>query len=120
MSQSTVIHYLSGRTILLAVLKDMVTVLERLGVQCEFPEAQTCCGQPHFNSGFQSLARDPGRASGSTSSIAPTATSSRRPGSCVDMVRHHYPELFPAGSAEHERAKSVAARTFEFTQFLVE
>ena len=28
------------------VLKDMVAVLERLGVQCEFPEAQTCCGQP--------------------------------------------------------------------------
>ena len=34
------------------MLRDMVMVLERLGVQCEFPEAQTCCGQPLFNSGF--------------------------------------------------------------------
>jgi L-lactate dehydrogenase complex protein LldE len=36
------------------------------------------------------------------------------------MVLHHYPELFPEGTADHERAKSVASRTFEFTQFLVD
>lgn len=101
------------------MLKDMVTVLERLGVQCEFPEAQTCCGQPMFNSGFQSQARDLARKWIDTFDktdgyiVSPS-------GSCVDMVHHHYPELFPAGTADHERAKSVAARTFEFTQFLVD
>ncbi len=101
------------------MLKDMVTVLERLGVQCEFPEAQTCCGQPMFNSGFQSQARDLtrkwinvfDRTDGYI--VSPS-------GSCVDMVCHHYPDLFPAGTVDHERAKAVASRTFEFTQFLVD
>jgi len=40
-------------------------------------------------------------------------------GSCVDMVHHHYPELFPEGTREHELAVDLAARTFEFTDFLV-
>lgn len=101
------------------MLKDMVTVLERLGVQCEFPAAQTCCGQPMFNSGFQSQARDLARqwielfdrTDGYI--VSPS-------GSCVDMVRHHYPELFAEGTIEHQRAQAVAARTFEFTQFLVD
>lgn len=101
------------------MLKDMVTVLERLGVQCEFPAAQTCCGQPMFNSGFQSQARDLARqwielfdrTDGYI--VSPS-------GSCVDMVRHHYPELFPEGTTDHARARAVAARTFEFTQFLVD
>ena len=101
------------------MLKDMVTVLERLGVQCEFPEAQTCCGQPMFNGGFQSQARDLARkwieVFDRTDGYIVSPS-----GSCVDMVRHHYPELFPAGTADHERAKSVASRTFEFTQFLVD
>jgi L-lactate dehydrogenase complex protein LldE len=101
------------------MLKDMVTVLERLGVQCEFPEAQTCCGQPMFNSGFQSQARSLARKWIDT--FDRTAGYIVSPsGSCVDMVRHHYPELFPAGTVDHERAQAVAARTFEFTQFLVD
>jgi len=99
-------------------LKNMVTVLERLGVRCEFPGAQTCCGQPLFNSGFQSQARGLARhwlqVFGETDGyiVAPS-------GSCVDMVHHHYPALFPAGSREHELAEQAAARTFEFSQFLV-
>jgi L-lactate dehydrogenase complex protein LldE len=99
-------------------LKNMVTVLERLGVRCEFPGEQTCCGQPMFNSGFQSQARGLarhwlqvfGEADGYI--VAPS-------GSCVDMVHHHYPALFPAGSREHALAEQAAARTFEFSQFLV-
>lgn len=101
------------------VLKDMVAVLERLGVRCEFPERQTCCGQPLFNSGFQSQARDLARqwlrVFGSTEGyiVAPS-------GSCVDMVRHHYPALFQAGSPERAVAEEVAVRTFDFSQFLVD
>lgn len=41
-------------------------------------------------------------------------------GSCVDMVKHHYPELFIPGTAEYRRAHQVAQRTFEFSQFLVD
>jgi L-lactate dehydrogenase complex protein LldE len=100
------------------VLKRMVVLLERLDVQLEFPQAQTCCGQPFFNTGFQSQARELAkkwidlfvRTEGYI--VSPS-------GSCVDMVRHHYLELFPEGTHEHEQAKQVAARTFEFTQFLV-
>ena len=35
-----------------------VRLLRRLGVEVTFPEAQTCCGQPHFNSGYHDDARD--------------------------------------------------------------
>jgi L-lactate dehydrogenase complex protein LldE len=101
------------------VLKRMVGLLERLGVQVAFPAEQTCCGQPFFNSGYRTQARDLavkwlkvfGRTDGFI--VSPS-------GSCVDTVRHHFPELFPPGSAEHRQAVDVAARTFEFTQFLVQ
>ena len=100
------------------VLEKMVGILERLGVEAMFPPEQTCCGQPFFNSGFQSEARPLAvkwlRAF--SRSDAPIVSPS---GSCVDMVRHHYPELFSAGTPEHALAQSVAARTFEFTEFLV-
>jgi L-lactate dehydrogenase complex protein LldE len=100
------------------VLKRMVDLLEQLDVQVAFPEEQTCCGQPFFNNGYHSQARDLavkwlkvfGRDDGFI--VSPS-------GSCVDMVHHHFPELFPPGSPEHRRAVDVAARTFEFTQFLV-
>jgi L-lactate dehydrogenase complex protein LldE len=100
------------------VLKRMVELLERLGVQVAFPAAQTCCGQPFFNSGFQSQARELARKwlevfRGTDGFIVSPS------GSCVDMVRHHYPHLFPPGTPEHRLAEDTAARTFEFTQFLV-
>lgn len=101
------------------VLKDMVAVLERLGVQCEFPEGQTCCGQPFYNSGYQNRARDIARqwiqVFGETDGYIVSPS-----GSCVNTIRHHYPELLPSGSREYERALAVASRTFEFSQFLVE
>ncbi|MCL5951379.1 MAG: (Fe-S)-binding protein [Chloroflexi bacterium] len=99
------------------VLKDMVTVLERLGVQCEFPEGQTCCGQPFYNSGFQSqtlaLARNWLRAFANTTGyiVAPS-------GSCTDFVRHRYLELFPPGAPEHPQVEEIASRAVEFTEFL--
>jgi L-lactate dehydrogenase complex protein LldE len=100
------------------VLRGMVTVLERLGVQCEFPDRQTCCGQPLYNSGFQDgsrkLARQWLAAFGGTDGYIVSPS-----GSCVDMVREHYPELFPPGTREHAAAVDCAARTFEFSQFLV-
>jgi L-lactate dehydrogenase complex protein LldE len=101
------------------VLKRMIGLLERLGVQVEFPEEQTCCGQPFFNSGYRSQARDLAvkwlKAFGRTDGFIVSPS-----GSCVDTVRHHFPELFPPGSAEHRQAEEAAARTFEFTQFLVQ
>ena len=100
------------------VLKGMVGLLEGLGVQVAFPREQTCCGQPFFNSGYRSQARE--LAIKWLDVFGPTDGPIVSPsGSCVDMVRHHFPELFPSGSPEHRRATEVGARTFEFTQFLV-
>ncbi len=106
-----------GENFFFDVLRDMVTVLERLGVVCEMPEEQTCCGQPLYNSGFQSRTRAVARhwldvfARTQGPILAPSA-------SCAEFVRHRYPELFPAGQPEHALAVDVAARTFEFTEFL--
>ncbi len=100
-------------------LRDMVAVLERLGVQCEMPEGQTCCGQPFFNSGFQSQTLAPARhllkVFGRTEGyiVAPSA-------SCAEFVRHRYPEFFPPGQPEHDAAVDVASRMFEFTEFLTQ
>lgn len=99
-------------------LKQMVSILDKLGVVIEFPQDQTCCGQPFFNSGYQSEARKMalnwlrtfGRSS--TPVVSPS-------GSCIDMVRHHYPALFEDGTPEHSLANEVAARSFEFTEYLV-
>lgn len=100
------------------VLQRMVGLLERLGVQVAFPEAQTCCGQPFFNSGYWTQARALARqwldVFGRTDGFIVSPS-----GSCVDMVRHHYPRLFPPGSPEHRLAQETAARAVEFTRFLV-
>jgi L-lactate dehydrogenase complex protein LldE len=107
-----------GENLLPDVLEKMVLVLERLGVRCEFPEAQTCCGQPLFNSGFQAEGREVAlswmRAFADTEGyiVAPS-------GSCVEFVKHRYPGMFPEGSAEHQRAVRLAGRVLEFSQFLV-
>jgi L-lactate dehydrogenase complex protein LldE len=99
-------------------IQSMTHLLERLGVELSFPPEQTCCGQPHFNNGFESQAREVARnflrAFGR--SDAPIVGPS---GSCVSMVKHHYPELFPAGTPEHALAADIAARTYEFTEYLV-
>ena len=100
------------------VLQRMVGLLERLGVEVAFPESQTCCGQPFFNSGFHRQARDLARQW--IALFAPTEGTIVSPsGSCVDMVRHHYLHLFPEGSPERRQAEAVAARTREFGEFLV-
>ncbi len=106
-----------GENFFSGVLRDMVAVLERLGVQCALPENQTCCGQPFYNGGFQSqsapAARNWLRVFGHTEGyiVAPS-------GSCVEFVRHRYPELFPAGTPEQALALETAHRTFEFSEFL--
>jgi L-lactate dehydrogenase complex protein LldE len=99
-------------------LQNMTHLLERLGVELVFPSEQTCCGQPLFNNGFEDKTRAVAlnfmRAF--SQSDAPIVGPS---GSCVSMVKHHYPELFAAGTPEHALARDIAARTYEFTEYLV-
>src|SRR5690242_16939559 len=100
-----------------AVGMAVVQVLERLGLEVDFPEAQTCCGQPAFNSGYHPEARAVARTwlhafAESEAVVAPS-------GSCVSMVRNFYPELFHDSPSELAEAKALAARTYEFSEFLV-
>src|SRR5207237_2463613 len=70
----------------------MAEVVERLGFAVDFPEAQTCCGQPAFNSGYRDEARQVARHfldvfENSESIVVPS-------GSCTSMIVHHFSELF--------------------------
>jgi L-lactate dehydrogenase complex protein LldE len=100
-------------------LEKMVRLLGELDVTIQFPTVQTCCGQPLFNSGYQGEARELARKWLKTFGTNPAVVVSPS-GSCVDMIRHHYPGLFPQGSAEHALASELAARTYEFSEFLVD
>jgi L-lactate dehydrogenase complex protein LldE len=97
----------------------VVEVLERLGVEVEFPDGQTCCGQPAFNAGYVEEARALARHTMDVlaASDAPIVVPS---GSCGDMVIHQYEMLLADDPAYSAKAHDVARRTFEFTQFLVD
>ena len=99
-----------------------VEVLRRVGCTVEFDQRQTCCGQPAFNTGYRDEARQLAQrfieiceATSAEAIVSPS-------GSCTAMV-HHYPALFdredPVDKVWRERARSVAARTFELSSFLV-
>lgn len=94
-------------------------VLERAGYEVHVPEGQTCCGQPAFNGGFQAEAREMARYTVDllARDEAPIVVPS---GSCADMLIHHAPVLLAGDAAAAQRAEQVAARTYEFTQFLVD
>ncbi len=95
----------------------VVAVLERLGYTVDYPERQTCCGQPAFNAGAWGDARPMARHTIDvlTQSDAPVVVPS---GSCADMLIHHYAELLAGDPVYGPKAQTLAGRTYEFTQFL--
>jgi L-lactate dehydrogenase complex protein LldE len=94
-----------------------VKLLRRLGVEVDFPAAQTCCGQPHFNSGYRDEARQLARHTiQAFANGQPVVTPS---GSCAAMVKLEYPELFHNDLVWHGRAEDLARRTHELSDFLV-
>jgi L-lactate dehydrogenase complex protein LldE len=94
----------------------MVNVLERLGHQVDYPEAQTCCGQPAFNSGYFDEARRV--ADHFLQTFADCDLIAVPSGSCTAMVRNFYPELFQ-DSSRIEEVNRIGERTFEFSELLV-
>jgi len=95
----------------------VVSLLERLDVPVEFPEDQTCCGQPAFNAGFHREARL--MAAHTIEVLDATEGPIVIPsGSCADMIIHHLPELVDEGL--RPAAERVASRARELTTFLVE
>lgn len=91
-------------------------LLEREGIRVIFPQDQTCCGQPAWNSGCREQARQV-----ALTQLAcfpdewPVVVPS---GSCAGMMRQHYPALF-AGEPEEQQVRAFSQRVFELTEFLV-
>jgi L-lactate dehydrogenase complex protein LldE len=82
----------------------------------EYPEAQTCCGQPPFNSGYWDEAR--AVATKQLAAFADAEVVVSGSGSCGAMFRNFYPELFK-GTADEPAAKALSKKTYEFSEFLV-
>lgn len=96
----------------------LVRVFDRLAIPLAYPEGQTCCGQPAFNSGYRREAAVAARRflsvfAGAEDIVCPS-------GSCVAMVRHHYPELFADDPSLLAQALALGQRTYEFSQYLVD
>src|SRR5438874_21482 len=95
-----------------------VKLLEEAGCTVEVPDAQTCCGQPAYNSGDRADAKAVARQgiaafAGYDYVVAPS-------GSCAGMVKLHYPELFADEPETLAKAEDLAARTRELISFLVD
>ncbi len=93
-------------------------VLERLGYQVDFPEAQTCCGQPAFNTGYTEEARTIARHfldvfRDSEYIVVPS-------GSCTSMIAHHFADLFQHDSKLLAETHALELRVWEFSRFLLE
>lgn len=97
---------------------NMVRVLQRLGVEVVYDPAQSCCGQPAFNSGYHAEARVLAERfidifSDAERIVAPS-------GSCASMVKIFYGDLLDLRDAYRERAERIRSRLHEFTSFLVD
>jgi L-lactate dehydrogenase complex protein LldE len=92
----------------------MADVLKQAGCEVEFREAQTCCGQPAFNSGYREEARSVAEHflstfEGAEYIVVPS-------GSCCSMIGHHFAELLPGDKRVHEMER----RVFEFSEFMTD
>ena len=95
-----------------------VKLMEDAGCKVEVPKAQTCCGQPAYNSGDREDARAIAKTvikafEGYDYVVAPS-------GSCSGMLMKHYPELFEADSEWRARAEAFAGRVHELVSFLTD
>ena len=95
-----------------------VALLEAAGCTVEVPRAQTCCGQPAYNSGDKADAKAIARQvintfAGFDYVVAPS-------GSCAGMIKVHYPELFDDEPDMRVRAEELASRTYELLSFFVD
>jgi L-lactate dehydrogenase complex protein LldE len=102
----------------------VVTLLERLGVEVDFPTGQTCCGQAHYNTGYRRQTEPLVRRyaevfAGYDHVVAPS-------GSCVSMVRDNFPRVAARAADEGrddglaEAAAAAGPKTYELTEFLVD
>lgn len=94
----------------------VVKVLEHLGCTVEFPQAQTCCGQPMWNSGYHDDAK--ALAQRMIQVFEPYDCVVTPSGSCAAMIRDYYGEMFEHDHAWEHGARELAGKTYEFVEFL--
>ncbi len=93
-----------------------VKLLEQAGYEVIVPDAQTCCGQPAYNSGDRRTAKD---IAANVIRIFKRFRYVVAPsGSCAGMIRKHYPQMFKDDPLMLLEAENLASRTFELTSFL--
>jgi len=97
--------------------KATVELLEHLGCEVDFPESQICCGQPSYNSGYVEETKDAMKHMIKTFEhseyvVAPS-------GSCAFMFKE-YPHIFKDDPIWEPKARELADKTYELTQFIVE
>ena len=95
-----------------------VKLLEEAGCTVEVPRAQTCCGQPAYNSGDRADAK--AIAARVIAAFEPYDYVVAPSGSCAGMIREHYPTLLADDPAMQKRAQTLAARTYELVSFLTD
>jgi L-lactate dehydrogenase complex protein LldE len=95
-----------------------VKLLEACGCLVEVPQAQTCCGQPAYNSGdradTKAIARQVLAAFADFDYVVAPS------GSCAGMIRSHYPELFADEPEMATQVQHLAKRTYELVSFLTD
>jgi len=95
----------------------VVKILRRLNVQVTFNPAQTCCGQPAFNTGYRQEAKEVAARVLDLFEDADYVVSPS--GSCTSMVRVFYPELFAGDPEQLKKWEGLRERFLEFSEFLV-
>lgn len=96
---------------------DAVRLLEREGVTVHFPRGQSCCGQPAYSSGNPVQARAVAlQQLDLFSQPWPVIVPS---GSCAGMMRHHWPTLFEEDPVAGPKARALAERVYELSEFLL-
>lgn len=92
---------------------DAIELLEREGIEVIYPQGQSCCGQPAYNSGYKDEAKAVAMAQVKQFPLdIPVIVIS---GSCGGMMRHHYLDLL----SDDPAINNFCQRVFEFTEFLV-
>jgi len=95
-----------------------IKLLEEAGCTVEVPRAQTCCGQPAYNSGDKADART---LALNTIAVLESYDYVVAPsGSCAGMLKHHYPELLSGDPNTESRARAFAEKVHELVSFLVD
>jgi L-lactate dehydrogenase complex protein LldE len=95
-----------------------VKLLQEAGCAVVLPDAQTCCGQPAFNTGDRKTTTKLAKRVIETLDGFEHVTLPS--GSCAGMIRQHYPELFESDPEWKVRAEELAGRTWELTSFLTD